>query len=255
MRRREKFVFLAILLGVLLWLIQLTPLEWRYLSIIAFGFITYFVSAFALKEDLQPIEWLVILPLPALYSLTLGAFYFLLPTTFWSMIVILGLFVLGAYSLFLTGNIFSVAKNRTIQLANAAQAIALFFAIIISLLGTQIIFSFNLAFYWNALAIFCLHFPLILTIAWAVNLENVIKPTLLNLSFFGSLIIAEFTLILSFLPIKIWHLALLVMSIFYLMLGIIQSYLREKLFRRAITEYILLTIFIILMFILFFPGK
>lgn len=255
MRRRERFVFLAIFLGVLLWLIQLTPVEWRYFAIAGFGLITYLLSALALKDDLQAREWLVILPLPALYSLTIGAFYFLLPTNFWSMIVILGIFVLGAYSLFLTGNIFSVAKGRTIQLLNAAQAIALFFAIIISLLGTQTIFSFNLPFYWNFLTIFALHLPLTLIIAWSVNLPDNIPLEIWQLSFFSALTIGELAAILSFLPLKIWYLALLIMSVFYLILGILQSYLREKLFRRAITEYISLAAFIFLMFVFFFPGK
>lgn len=255
MRRREKFVFFAIILGILLWLIQLTPVEYRYLAIAAFGVIAYFISALALKDDLQAREWFVILPLPALYSLVLGAFYFLLPTNFWSMIMILGFFVFGAYSLFLTGNIFSVAKGRTIQLVNAAQAIALFFAIVISLLGTQTIFSFNLPFYWNFLAIFGLHFPLALTIAWSVNLEEKISLEIWQLSVFSALIIAEVALLLSFLPMAVWNIALLIMAFFYLILGIIQIYLKEKLFRRAIAEYLLLAAFIVVMFIAFFPGK
>ncbi len=255
MRKREKFVFLAIILGILLWLIQLTPLEWRYFAIVAFGIITYFLSAFALRDDLQPREWLLLLPLPTIYSLTIGSFYFLLPSNFWVMIIILGLFVLGAYSLFLTSNIFSIAKGRTIQLLNAAQAIALFFTILISLLGIQIIFSFNLPFYFNFLAIFALHFPLTLTATWSINLEDKISPEIWQLSFFTAFIIAELALILSFVPMPIWNIALLIMASFYLILGIIQNYLKEKLFKRAIQEYLLLAIFIIIMFIIFLPGK
>ena len=233
----------------------MVPVEWRYLAILGFGALTYFISALVLKEDLQAREWLLILPFPTLYSLTIAAFYFLLPDNFWSLVFILGLFVLGAYSIFLTSNIFSVAKERNIQLLNAAQATALFFAIIISLLGSQTIFSLNLPFYFNFLAIFLLHFPLSLTISWSVNLEEKISLTLWQLSFFSALIMAEFALVFSFLPMNNWNIALLLMSVFYLILGIIQTYLREKLFRQVINEYLFLTGFIILIFLLFFPGK
>ncbi|MDO5561640.1 MAG: hypothetical protein Q4G02_02605 [bacterium] len=255
MRRRERFIFWSVALGVLLWLIQLVPLEWRYWAIAGFGLAVYFISALALREDLQLREWFVILPLPALYSLTIASFYFLLPSNFWSMIFVIGIFVLGAYSIFLTSNIFSVAKGRTIQLLNAAQTIALFFAIVISLLGSQIIFSFNLPFYFNALAIFALHLPLVLTIVWSVNLEEKISLKLWQLSFFSALLMGELAAVYSFLPMKTWNIALLLMSIFYLILGILQSYLREKLFRQAITEYVLLASFIFIMSVAFFPGK
>lgn len=255
MRRRERFVFFALLLGLLFWLIQLVPMEWRYWAIGGFGLFTYLASALVLRDDLQIREWFVILPFIAIYSLTMGAFYFLLPDNFWSTIIILGLFVLGMYSLFLTANIFSVAKGRTIQLTNAAQSIALFFATFISLLGSQIIFSFYLPFYFNAPIIFAFHLPLLLTITWSVNLEDKISAKVWQLSFFGALIMAEFALIFSFLPIAVWNIALLMMSIFYLILGICQTYLREKFFKTAINEYLFLTGFIILMFVLFFPGK
>lgn len=255
MRRREKFIIISILLGILLWLTQLSPLNYRYYAILGFSLFTYFAAAFALKDDLRIKAWLTILPLPALYSLSISLFYFLLPENFWSKIVILGFFSLGMYGLFLTGNIFSVSQGRTIQLLQAARNITLFFSIIISLLGIQIIYSFNLAYYLNFFAIFLLHFPLTLTNVWSINLDEKLTLTHFQLSFFSSLIISEIALILSFLPIAAWHIALLIMSVFYLILGILQAYLDAKFFKKTINEYLLLTIFILIMFVIFFPGK
>lgn len=255
MRRREQFIIVAILLGIIFWGIQFTPLSWRYLAIIAFAALTYFATAFVLRVDLQPREWLTVLPLPAMYSLVLGLFYFLLPGNFWSLIIILGLFTFGMYALLLTCNIFAVAKERTIQLLQAAQNIALFISIIISLLGVQVIFSFNWPFYTNFAAIFALHFPLIVTMVWCVKLEEKITPQLWGLSLCSTLLISELALILSFLPIAAWNIALLIMSVFYLILGILHTFLKEKMFKQALRQYGLLTIFIFIMFVVFFPGK
>ena len=256
MRRRERFVITAIFLGILLWVIQMVPLNWRYLAIVFFSLITYLTSALAFGRDVRARHWLTFLPLPALYSLSIGAFYFLLPTHFTSMITVLGLFSLGMYALFLTGNIFFVVQHhRSIQLLHAAQNIALFFTIIISLLGVQVIFSFNLPYYLNFAAVFALHFPLIYTITWSVNLQKKLSRKLFQLSFFSTLLISEIALVLSFLPLAPWHIALLIMSVFYLILGLLQVFLSEKLFRQAINEYRFLAFFIALMFILLFPGK
>lgn len=255
MRLREKFVIIAVVLGLLLWLIQLTPLSWRYTAIISFSVFTYLATALALKKNITKKLWLTFLPVPALYSLTIGSFYFLLPSHFWSTIIILGLFSLGMYALFLTGNIFSFSQERTIQLLQAAKNVTLFFAILISLLGVQVIFSFNWPFYLNFLTIFFLHFLLLLNNVWSVNLDEKLTLKLFQLSFWSCLLISEIALTLSFLPLATWHISLLIMSVFYLILGILHVYLSAKFFKRAINEYLLLTIFIASMFIIFFPGK
>jgi hypothetical protein len=255
MRRRERFIVFAIALGVLLWLIQLVPIGWRYVAIVGFAVITYFASALVMRDKLKARFWLTFLPLPALYSLTIGNFYFLLPSNFWSMIVILGLFALGMYALFLSGNIFAKSQDRSIQLLQAAQNVCLFFAVLISLLGVQVIFSFNQVFYLNFIMIFLLHFPLAYSIIWSVNLDETLSLKNFQLTFFSSLLISEIALGLSFLPLASWHIALLIMSVFYLILGILQVYLSAKFFRKESAEYLLLAVFVVVMFIIFFPGK
>jgi len=256
MRERERFVITAVFLGVILWLTQLVPISWRYLAIGAFTIITYFLSALTLRKYLKFHHWLLFLPFPALYSLFIGCFYFLLPTNFWSMITVLGLFSLGMYALFLSGNIFCVAEHdKKIQLTRAAQNIILFFAIIISLLGCHVIYSFSWPLYVSFPLVFLLHFHLTLTTAWSVELQPRISLELFQLSFFATLLVSEFALTLSFLPLAAWHISLLVMSTFYLILGILQVFIGDKLYRRTLREYNFLLILIIIMYVIVFPGK
>ena len=79
MRRREKFVIAAALLGLGLFLVQFISLEYRYWAILLFSFVSYLISAWALAEDLQKFEWITILPFPTLYAGGVSLFYFLLP--------------------------------------------------------------------------------------------------------------------------------------------------------------------------------
>lgn len=254
MRRREKFVMMAILLGVVLWLIQFAPLAWRSLAIFAFGVLTYFASALALKAHFDKKIWLTYLTLPTFYSLTIGFFYFLLPTNFLSLIAVLGFFSLGIYVLFLTGNILS-PRERKIQLHLVAQNTTLFFTTMIALLSTQTIFSFNLPFYLGPLLILWSHFFLFYNIIWSIDPNAPLSFANAQLAFFSSLLVSEVVLALSFLPIAPWHLALLSMAVFYLLACTLNTYLSAKFFRRAMAEYLLLAVFILLMFVCFFPGK
>ncbi len=255
MRRREKFVISTILLSFLFFAIQYVSIDWRYGAIAILAVITYLVSSFALSDDLQFHERLTIVPLPTLYATSVALFYFLLPGSFLSQLLILILFGIGLYALFLTSNIFSVVKGRTIQLLYAAQAVGFFFTLLTSLLFTNTIFSMHLPFWANGLLTGLVHFPLILMSLWSVNFEDFIAKDILLYSSTMSLFIMEFAILLSLAPIPLWNVSLFVTGILYLMLGLMQSFLRGRLFKNTVAEYSLMAIVLALLFIIFFPFK
>lgn len=255
MRRREKFVLSSILLSLGLLSVQYISLDWRYVGVIIFTIVSYFVSAWALSDDLQRFEWLTILPLPALYAGAVGAFYFLLPVNLLSRFFNLVLFGVGMYALYLTSNIYSVAKGRTIQLLHAAHAIGLLFTLLTSLLFLNTIFSQRLPFYLNAPLVGLLHFPLIFLFLWSVNLQPKIDRQLVNLSLLLTLFLTELAIIFSLYPFSVWNIALFIMTFLYIGLGVLQSHLQDRLFQSTLTEYSWVGAFILVIFVLLFPLK
>ncbi|NCS97768.1 MAG: hypothetical protein GW762_04230 [Candidatus Pacebacteria bacterium] len=255
MRRREKFVIAAILLSFGLLGVQVTALDFRYWAVLAFFVVTYLVSSWALHDDLQPHERLTIVPFPALYAVSVSLFYFLLPPNVLSRILLLVFFGVGMYAIYLTANIFSVAKGRTIQLVHAAQAISLIVTLVTSLLLSNTVFSLKFPFFLNGLFIGVLHFPLIFTSLWSVNLEQKIQKETLQLSTVLALILAEVGVIISFFPLSVWYDALFVMSLLYIGVGILQAALKGRLFTRTLTEYSLVALFIALVFAFVVPLK
>jgi hypothetical protein len=255
MRRREKFVLAATFLSIGLSLVQYTSLEWRYYAIIGLMTLTYFVSAWALRDDLQAHEWLTILPFPVIYTAAVALFYFLLPAAFLTRIIFLALFGIGMYALYLTSNIFSVAKGRTIQLIYAAHAVGLFFTLFTSMLLTNTIFSLRLPFYSNALLGGIVHFPLVMMSLWSIKLESFVSRSIMQKTTMLTLILMELIAILSLLPFPAWHSSLFVMGVFYIGLGVIQSQIRERLFNNTANEYSLVAVFLGLIFFILLPWK
>lgn len=255
MRRREKFVISAVILSLGLLIVQYIPLEFRYIAVAVFTLLTYLMSAWALSNDLQWHEWFTILPLPALYAGSVGLFYFLLPANFASRVSIFILFGVGMYALYLTANIYSVAKGRTIQLVHAAHAIGFLFTLIISLLSSNTIFSLRLPFYWTSLLVGLVHFPLIYMSLWSVRLESYQKKEILVLSVLLSMLTLELALILCFIPFSIWHYALFIMSFTYIGMGVLHNHLKERLFGKTLREYTLVAAFVLVVFFLLFPLK
>lgn len=255
MRRREKFVITAVVLSLGVLGIQYVPIDWRYWAIAGFCLVSYLVSAWALHDDLQRHEWLTIVPFPPLYAASVSLFYFLLPESLVTKFAILGVFGIGMYALFLTANIFSVAKGRTIQLLHAAHAISLWFTLLTSLLFTNTIFSFRLPFFWNGLLVGLVHFPLIVMSLWSIELENRIAKSLVQLSGITTLLLVELAIILSFFPFSVWNTALFIMSVLYMALGILHNYLKGRLFDNTLREYSLVAVFTLIMFLVLFPYK
>ena len=159
------------------------------------------------------------------------------------------------YALFLTSNIFSVAKGRTIQLLYAAHAVSLFFTMITSLLLSNAIFSLKLPFYGNALLIFVAHFPLVMMALWSVELKEKVESNVWIFSLIFAIVLAEFSVLFSFLPMQIWNMSLFVMSLLYVGLSVLQNYLRGRLFKSTVQEYSWVAILMVLLFIILFPGK
>lgn len=255
MRRREKFIVASIVSTLGLIGVQYTFLEIRYIVIAVFVTFSYLVSTWALADDLQTHERVTIIPFPALYAAAVALFYFLLPESFVSQGIIVLLFGIGMYALFLTSNIFSVAKGRTIQLVHAANAISGIFGVLISLLLSNTIFSLMLPFYFNTLLIGLVHFPLIFMMLWSVNLENKVEKEIIGFSLILTLILMELALILSFFPLGIWFYSLFIMSFFYIGIGLMQSFIKGRLFVRTLVEYSLVALFVGLMFLAVVPFK
>lgn len=255
MRRREKFVIAAFFLSLCLLIVQYISLEWRYVSVGVFVVFSYIVANWVLKDDLQSHERLTIVPFPALYAGAVGLFYFLLPSHFFSRILVLVMFGIGMYALFLTSNIYSVAKGRTIQLLHAAHAIGLLFTLLTSLLFANSLFSLKLPFYWNAVGIAATHFPLVLMSLWSVKLESKVRRDVWSLTTLLTVVLTEVAIILSLMPQTVWYQALFIMSALYLGVSVLRSYLDERLFRSAVTEYTLVTVFVLVLYIWVFPTK
>lgn len=255
MRRREKFVITAALLGLGLFLVQLISLEYRYWAILIFSAISYVLSAWALSEDLQKFEWATILPFPALYAGGVSLFYFLLPENIISRFFILGLFGVGTYALLLTANIYSVAKGKAIQLLHAAHAVGLFFTLLTSLLFTNTIFSLNLPFYVNGVLVGLVHLPLVYMSLWSVNLEPRVERREVVMASLLNLFLIELAIIISFFPLSDWNRALFIMAILYLGLGVLHNFLRGILFSNTLREYSLVAALVGVVFLLLLPLK
>lgn len=257
MSKRQKFVFASLLLSLGLLSTQLVTIEsyWRYVAIFGLFIVSYFVSAWALFDDLKGVEWLIIVPFPGIYATSVALFYFLLPEALLSRIVIFFLFGLGMYALYLTSNIYSVAAIRTIQLLRAAHAVGFLMALVTSLLFYNSIFSFRWPFFINSVLVFLVSFPIVLNGLWSVKLEPFISRQIIIYALTVSFVLAEIAVALSFLPVTVWLASLSLVTGLYVFLGILQHHLQERLFNSTFREYVLMGITVLMIMMILTPWR
>ncbi len=236
--KRQKFIISAALLSIGLLAIQLANIAWRYQAILVLTILTYFLSAWSLREGLSGIKWLTVLILPTLFTAGVGLFYFLLPSTWLARLPVAALYGLGLYALLLTKNIFSVAAIRNIQLLRAAHAVGFLLTLLTAFFLYDTVLSFRLPFWLNFIFVFLISFPLFIQGLWSVKLETRISGQIWFYSLALSLIIAEGALALSFWPVTVSAGSLALVTVMYVVLGLTQHYLSQRLFKRTINEYL-----------------
>lgn len=246
MTKRQKFVSSSIVLAVGLLFVQYTEVAYRYLAIAGLMILTAVLTLWSLAEALGKIRWVTTIILPTLFTGAVGLFYFLLPAVWYSKLPIAFLFALGMYALLLTENIFSVAAIRTIQLFRAASAVGFLLTLLTAFLLYDTIFSFRLSFWSNSLLVAAVSLPLFFHGLWSVNLEEMFTRRLLLYTLILSLILAEAALIISFYPLTIAMSSLFLTTGVYLLLGLSQASLAERLFRQTVYEYLGVGIIVLL---------
>jgi len=246
--KRQQLIFISFILTVFMLFTLISADEYRYLMILFLGILTYGLTAFGLRDDLAGIEWFSLMSLPTLYSMVLAIFYFFLPVRWLTRVPFLVFYGLTIYAVLLTENIYNVAANRTIALLRAAHTIGFIVSLLVFFLFATIVFYLRLPFFLNSILMFIFTFILSLQFFWSILLTPNFGQGIVKYAFILAVIIAEFSLVVSFLPISSTFICIGLTTVFYSFSGITQQYLMEKLYKRTVNEFYFLLglVFIIL---------
>lgn len=246
LNKRQKIVVSSVLLTIGLLSTQLVDFNLRFRFLGGLTLLAGILSLWSLWEGLNLTKALMLLILPTFFAVAVASFYFLLPVRWLTRLPVAFTFGLTFYLLLLAQNVFNVAALRTIPLYRAASTASFLFTLLSAFFIYHVIFAFNLFFLWNGLAVFAISFPLILQELWTLKMEDTILGAIIIQSLILSLILGELALGFSFWPspVTIWSLSL--SSAMYVLLGLATQYLRGKMTRRMIWEYLVIGVVVLL---------
>jgi len=268
MSKRAKFVLVALISGVLLWLTTLTQVDYRFGLVLAVCAVTYVLSVWVLFDDLKGIEWFTLMVLPVMFTLGSGIFSNFLPAAIPSMfgrtiayetslflasvlkIFYFILFIAGLYGVLLVENIFSVASIKTIQLFRAARSANFIFSLVTLLFFYAAALSLKVPF-WGVWAVtFAVSFIISYVNLWSVDLKTTQYRSVLRYTLGVSWVVANVGLVLSFWPVKPFMGGLMMTSAIYALMGILEQRLTNRVYIEGLVEYsITITVIFIIGFL------
>jgi hypothetical protein len=240
MSKRRRFVTTSLLLSLGFIAIQFLNDQNRFWAIGALGVLTVILFAWSLLENLGRNQTLLTLVLPTVFTLGVGIFWFLLPASIYTKIPIVIFYAIGIYVLSLTMNIYSVATNRTIALLRAARGVGFVLSLVTFFLVFDAILSLRTQIYILVPSVFLVSLPMYMQGFWAIILEREFSKDLFLLSIICSLITAEIATALYFWPVTVVVGSLFLTVSSYVLLGLGQSKLEERLFSATIREYLII---------------
>lgn len=248
--KRQKIVLMAFFLTVVLITTQTVPENLRYQTIGFMVVSTVFLSIFALWGELSGIKYFLLLLLPVYFVTGAALFYFLLPVRWLTRLPFAFLFGISVYLLMLTSNIYNVAAIRTIGLLRAAHAVGLLFSLVSTFFLTNVLFSLHLPFYLIVLGVVGIMGPLYLVGLWSYELEEFISKRVFTYAAFFTLVSAEIGLVLAFWPVVPTAGALAMTTIMYVLLGLGQLHLEDKLKTRVFWEHVGIALFVFVIIVI-----
>jgi len=252
MDKRIRYIISSVVSAVGFWFFLNLPYDTRYFGLIAGVVLMIFCFWFGLgiifTSDFYNRMMTAIMPV--MFFVSFGLFVVLLPESWWLMLLICLFFGIIIYVMFLVENVFWVAIGyKTVPLYRAAYTVGLILMLMTAFFSYNSFYSFKLSPWLNFLLAGAIGIMLFVYHFWAVAIElpdDGKKRGIWTYSLISGLILAEFALALSFWPIGIFKSSVYLVSLVYVMAGLIQADIRDRLFRKIWLQYVWIAIAIML---------
>ncbi len=242
--KRRRFLITSVALSLGFFGIQFLSDQNRFLLIGILGILTVLLFVWSLWEGLGLNMTLLALVLPTIFTLGVGIFWFLLPSSIFARIPIVIFYGIGTYILCLTMNIYSVAAIRTIALLRAARGVGFVLTLLTFFLVFDAILSLRAAIYLTVPLVVITSLPLFIQAFWSVVLEKEFSRDVFMLSLISVLVLGEIAVALFFWPVTVVVGSLFLTAGAYMLVGLGQAKLEDRLFSVTIREHLIVGILV-----------
>lgn len=256
MSKRWRY-FISTLLSMIGFYIYLwLPVESRYYGLaLEIGLVVFcFLFGLGVIFEKNTDQKLMVIILPLIFALGYSLFCALLPSNQFYMLLLSVFFGLIIYLLFLVENVFLVAIGfKTVPLYRAAYTTSLIFTLLSAFFVFDSLLSFKWPFYINFFLVATISIILFLYQFWAIAIElsdDGIGKGKWTYALVAGFMMGELALAFSFWPVGIFKGSVYLVSAIYILSGLFQADIKDRLFKSVLTNYGLIGAAIVIAIIL-----
>jgi len=154
------------------------------------------------------------------------------------------------YTILLSENIFNVSVERNIPLVRAARTVGYLTTLFVSFAFFTLVFGLGMNNFAFAAVSAIAGVLIFVQGYWQIELKETDTKKLVSFSLTAGLIIGEVALALSFWPLTPPKLGIALTATVYVLLGLIQHYVKENLNKRTVLEYLFVAAGVVLLLVL-----
>lgn len=272
-KRQKIALTVAILCAALLYLPTIDLAVYRQLWVFGILVASYFLSLWSLSTpklkdktqspinkliayDLSGVELITMFVLPVLLTASFSLFFLIFLPTLWLRFFLVGSFAISLYIILLSENIFNVSAARGIPLLRAAQTVGYLTTLFVSFAFYSLLFSMGFDSWLIGLIVMASGTVLFAQAFWQLELKETLSNDLINAALVGGLVIGQIAVMLTFWPLRPLGAGLALTTIVYVVLGLLQHQIKERLNANTAREYLIvgIAVFLLLILITSWPG-
>lgn len=242
MGKRRQFVIASLIIGGLFLLLRLFSSAWElgYWGGVVLLAVSFLINFFLYGRQLKSFQNVATVSiLPCLYAVGMLFLSPLIRASVWIEIILFLLLVSGFYVSLLAVNVYVITiKYKMVPLYRAASVTGFLLSLFVGFSIFNSVFSLKYSPWINGLIVFGISFLIFYNLFWSTAIAETEKKDFVPYVFVASLLVAEIAIAVSFWPIGVGLSSLYLVSMIYVLGGIIQAKLRERLFKRTFWEYI-----------------
>jgi len=244
MSKRFKYFISSLFSALGFFMFISLPYDSRYFGLMVVMVMVVFCFWFGLGIIFEKSFYIRVISvlLPVGFFIGFGLFGTLLPYNTIGAVMMSVLFGLVLYGMFLVENVFLVAIGfKTVPLYRAAYTVSLIFILLSAFFMFDSLFSFRLSFLWNGWWALLISMLVFLYQFWAIAIELPDDGKNKNIKTYvlvPSILMAELAMVFSFWPTGIFKGSVYLVSVIYILSGLIQADIRDRLFRRTVLQYV-----------------
>lgn len=254
--KRFKYFISSLFSAIGFYMFVSLPFESRYYGLLVGMVLVIFCFWFGLGIIFEKSLYtrLMSVLLPVQFFVGFSLFAVILPFSVFGALLMSLFFGVVLYFIFLVENVFLVAIGyKTVPLYRAAYTVSLIILLLSSFFLFDSLLSFRFSYWLNVILVFVLSALIFLYQFWAIAIElpdDGKNKNLWSYILIPSFLIAQLALAFSFWPVGIFKGSIYLVSIIYVISGLLQADIRDRLFKKIWLEHIWIGVAIFLGIIL-----